>query len=398
MKFLKDLTLNIVSQAMFIAVQQLLLFPVFEKNLGQSNFGWFLLIYGIFNVFTVTIATSFTNLYQKKFNKFVNELNTRVGYYSYYKKLLISFLVLSIFFSISVYVTQIDLLNYILIASLVILTASRMFLMVWYRVQKRFSMILIVNLLLSSMYACLYFTSIDSVIEVFIAFIIIELITNIFIYILNKVKFINLLNSKIENFEFISLNFLMISGFSASLMNYSDRFIINFLLGASSITVFYIATLPTKLMLFPFNMISSVILSYLANTENINKTLKNKVIMFLPVVFISVFIITYFIGIVIIQIIYPQYINEVLDIYLYVTLTFGFICVDYIIRSFLLKYYSLLKKAMLDVLTLVMFLLLSITFNFLENSIVSIAIAQLVTFAIKVFIEILIFKKLDTNA
>lgn len=65
MKFLKDLTLNIVSQAMFIAVQQLLLFPVFEKNLGQSNFGWFLLIYGIFNVFTVTIATSFTNLYQK---------------------------------------------------------------------------------------------------------------------------------------------------------------------------------------------------------------------------------------------------------------------------------------------------------------------------------------------
>lgn len=398
MKFLKDLTLNIVSQAMFIAVQQLLLFPVFEKNLGQSNFGWFLLIYGIFNVFTVTIATSFTNLYQKKFNKFVNELNTRVGYYSYYKKLLISFLVLSIFFSISVYVTQIDLLNYILIASLVILTASRMFLMVWYRVQKRFSMILIVNLLLSSMYACLYFTSIDSVIEVFIAFIIIELVTNIFIYILNKVKFINLLNSKIENFEFISLNFLMISGFSASLMNYSDRFIINFLLGASSITVFYIATLPTKLMLFPFNMISSVILSYLANTENINKTLKNKVIMFLPVVFISVFIITYFIGIVIIQIIYPQYINEVLDIYLYVTLTFGFICVDYIIRSFLLKYYSLLKKAMLDVLTLVMFLLLSITFNFLENSIVSIAIAQLVTFAIKVFIEILIFKKLDTNA
>ena len=46
MKFLKDITLNIVSQAMFIAVQQLLLFPVFEKHLGQSNFGWFLLIYG----------------------------------------------------------------------------------------------------------------------------------------------------------------------------------------------------------------------------------------------------------------------------------------------------------------------------------------------------------------
>lgn len=397
MKFLKDITLNIVSQAMFIAVQQLLLFPVFEKNLGQSSFGWFLLIYGIFNVFTVTIATSFTNLYQKKFNILLDELNTRVGYYGYYKKLLVYFLILVIIFSVSICFTKIDLLNYVLLALLVIFTASRMFLMVWYRVQKKFTIILVVNLLLSSMYACLYFISINNVVEILIAFIIIEFIINIFIYLLNKVNFIHLINSKIEKFEMISLNLLMLSGFSASLMNYSDRFIINILLGASSITVFYIASLPTKLMLFPFNMISSVILSYLANTESINKSLKNKVLIFLPGVYIGVFIITYFIGIFIIRIIYPQYLDDVLDIYLYVTLTFGFICVDYIIRSFLLKYYSLLKKAMLDVLTLLTFLLLSIMFNFVENSISSIAIAQLLTFAIKVFIEIVIFIKLDTK-
>ncbi|WP_258534005.1 hypothetical protein [Staphylococcus saprophyticus] len=269
--------------------------------------------------------------------------------------------------------------------------------MVWYRVQKKFTIILVVNLLLSSMYACLYFISINNVVEILIAFIVIEFIINIFIYLLNKVNFIHLINSKIEKFEMISLNLLMLSGFSASLMNYSDRFIINILLGASSITVFYIASLPTKLMLFPFNMISSVILSYLANTESINKSLKNKVLIFLPGVYIGVFIITYFIGIFIIRIIYPQYLDDVLDIYLYVTLTFGFICVDYIIRSFLLKYYSLLKKAMLDVLTLLTFLLLSIMFNFVENSISSIAIAQLLTFAIKVFIEIIIFIKLDTK-
>ncbi|AVK72410.1 hypothetical protein [Staphylococcus saprophyticus] len=397
MKFLKDITLNIASQAMFIAVQQLLLFPVFEKNLGQSNFGWFLLIYGIFNVFTVTIATSFTNLYQKKFNILLDELNTRVGYYGYYKKLLVYFLILVIIFSVSICFTKIDLLNYVLLALLVIFTASRMFLMVWYRVQKKFTIILVVNLLLSSMYACLYFISINNVVEILIAFIVIEFIINIFIYLLNKVNFIHLINSKIEKFEMISLNLLMLSGFSASLMNYSDRFIINILLGASSITVFYIASLPTKLMLFPFNMISSVILSYLANTESINKSLKNKVLIFLPGVYIGVFIITYFIGIFIIRIIYPQYLDDVLDIYLYVTLTFGFICVDYIIRSFLLKYYSLLKKAMLDVLTLLTFLLLSIMFNFVENSISSIAIAQLLTFAIKVFIEIIIFIKLDTK-
>ena len=31
MKFLKDVLLNIISQALFIAVQQILLFPIFEK-------------------------------------------------------------------------------------------------------------------------------------------------------------------------------------------------------------------------------------------------------------------------------------------------------------------------------------------------------------------------------
>lgn len=84
-------------------------------------------------------------------------------------------------------------------------------------------------------------------------------------------------------------------------------------------------------------------------------------------------------------------------IYIYVTLTFSFICIDYIIRSFLLKYYSLLKKAMLDVVTLISFIILSILFNLIDNSLVSIAVAQLVSFAIKVSIEIFIFIKLDTK-
>lgn len=397
MKFLKDITLNIVSQAMFIAVQQLLLFPVFEKNLGQSNFGWFLLIYGIFNIFTVTIATSFTNLYQKKFNELFNELKNRSAYYSFYKKLLMCFLILTIISSVSVIINKIDIVNYILIGLLVVFTASRMFLMVWYRVQKKFSMILIVNFLLSSMYACLYFITINSVTEILISFMAIEFVINIIIYLLNRINIVVLINSKIKDFDLISLNFLMVSGFSASLMNYSDRLIINILLGASSITIFYIATLPTKLMLFPFNMISSVILSYLANTDNITKYLKNRVLISLPGVFISVFVISYFIGIIIMKIIYPQYIEEVFDIYIYVTLTFSFICIDYIIRSFLLKYYSLLKKAMLDVVTLISFIILSILFNLIDNSLVSIAVAQLVSFAIKVSIEIFIFIKLDTK-
>lgn len=43
------------------------------------------------------------------------------------------------------------------------------------------------------------------------------------------------------------------------------------------------------------------------------------------------------------------------------------------------------------------FIALSILFNLIDNSLVSIAVAQLVSFAIKVSIEIFIFIKLDTK-
>ncbi|PTK87725.1 hypothetical protein BUZ13_14320, partial [Staphylococcus gallinarum] len=89
MKFIKDVIFNVLAQAMFIAVQQLILFSVFEKNLGQKEFGWFLLIYGVFNVITVTIATSFTNLYQKKFSTFLNSFKKVNEYYVFYKIMII---------------------------------------------------------------------------------------------------------------------------------------------------------------------------------------------------------------------------------------------------------------------------------------------------------------------
>lgn len=394
MKFIKDIFLNVLSQGLFIAVQQILLFPIFEQRLGQGNFGWFLLIYGAFNVFVITVATSFTNLYQKMFNIFIDEVKTKTAYFSFYKILLLYFLFISILFSISILITNLNSFEYLLLVFLVVFTASRMFLLVLYRVQKKFSIILLINIVLSFMYASLYFFNINEVSDILVSFVIIELIINLIIFLVSKLKISKLIKSKIEKFDFLSLHFLLISGFSASLMNYSDRFVINILLGTSSIAVFYIATLPTKLMLFPFTMVSSVILSYISNTEQITKQIKNKVLLSLPLVFFVVFSFSYFIGLFLIEFLYSNYLNSVKEIYFIVTITFGFICMDYIIRSFLLKYYSLKKKAFLDTTTLILFVILSVIFTALVPNIISIAFAQLITYLLKFSVELVIFMKL----
>lgn len=394
MKFIKDMLINILSQGLFIAVQQLFLFPNFEQSLGQGEFGRFLIIYGYFNVLVITLNASFTNLYQKKFNTFDQELENKSALYTYYKKLLLYITLVSVMFSISIWVFHIDEIEYVLIYLLVLFTSSRMFLLVFYRVKKEFMKILYVNLVLSSMYILLYFLPIESVKDVLLCFVVIELLINAVTYLLVKVNVVALFKTKNYYFEASSLTFLLISGCAGSLMNYSDRFITSFLLGASSVSIFYIATLPTKLMLFPFTMISSVILSYIADTEKITKRIKKRVLMLMPIVSVVVFGISYFVGYILIFLLYENYLEAVKPIYLFVTITFGLICADYIIRSFLVKYYSLKRKALIDTLTLIFFVVLSMILSIFSHSLVMIAVAQLVTYSIKLSVQLYIFSKL----
>ncbi|MCD8900650.1 hypothetical protein K2V49_10255 [Staphylococcus gallinarum] len=397
MKFIKDVFFNVLAQAMFIAVQQLILFPVFEKNLGQKEFGWFLLIYGVFNVITVTIATSFTNLYQKKFSTFLNSFKKVNEYYVFYKIMIVYIGIFCIIGIIGAFVFKLGFIIYLLLMLLIIFTTSRMFLIVWYRVHKNFTKILLINSVLSLLYAFLYIVNITTITQILLFFVVIEILINGLVYLICKIRIKDLIKSKNLNFAHADLNFLMISGFAGSLLNYVDRFIITALLGASSVTIFYVATLPTKLMLFPFNMLSSVVLSYLASSEKLKRSLKIKILISLPFILLIVFISTYYIGIVLIQFLYKQYLNDITHIYSIVTITFGLICLDSILRSFLLKFYSIGRKTILDVITLIVFVLLSIIFVFYFKSIVSIAVAQLLTYTLKVLVEVIILSRLEVE-
>ncbi|MCC3712436.1 hypothetical protein LLP58_00005, partial [Staphylococcus hominis] len=97
---------------------------------------------------------------------------------------------------------------------------------------------------------------------------------------------------------------------------------------------------------------------------------------------------------ILIKILYYSYINDIKDIYFIVTLSFGLICLDFILRSFLLKYFSIGKKAIIDISTLVIFFILSYLFVIIFNNLVSVALAQLFVYIIKVIVQLLIFVKL----
>ncbi|QHW35960.1 hypothetical protein GZH82_00460 [Staphylococcus ursi] len=397
MKFIKDMLINILSQGLFIIVQQVFLFPNFERTLGQNHFGRFLIVYGICNVVIITINTSFTNLYQKNYHMFGNEFEGKKALYSYYKKLLGYILAVSIAGLIALFYVDISFLTYFLLVLLILLTSSRMFLLVFYRVKKAFMKILKINMILSLFYITLLFIDMHNINEILFYFVMIEFVINVFTYVLVKVDLRMLLVVRNKSIENSALVFLLTSGCVGALMNYSDRFIINYLFDASSVTIFYIATLPTKMLLFPFTMISSVILSYLANTDAITKNVKRRVYIILPLIIGMVFILSYFLGLILIRMLYVDYVESIENIYIFVTMTFSLISADYIIRSFLVKYYSLKRKAILDTLTLVLFMLLSLVLYTISQNIVVIALAQLLTYGIKIIVQLIIFNRLETK-
>ncbi|MBL0848267.1 hypothetical protein JI668_11360, partial [Mammaliicoccus fleurettii] len=193
------------------------------------------------------------------------------------------------------------------------------------------------------------------------------------------------------------LNVLLISGFAGATMTYSDRLLITYLLSGSAVSIFYIATLPSKMLLVPFNMLSSVILSYLADTDVINKKLKKTMSYTMPILCIFIFLISYFVGILIIKLIYPSYLTDIKSIYLIVNISFSLTIFDFVIRSFLVKYFSLKIKAIIDVMALCLFIILSLFFFTIYKNLFSIAFAQLITLLLKVTIEYIIFIRLKED-
>src|SRR5699024_8988433 len=117
----------------------------------------------------------------------------------------------------------------------------------------------------------------------------------------------------------------------------------------------------------------------------------------MPILCIFIFLISYFVGLIIIKLIYPGYITDIKSIYLIVNISFSLTIFDFVIRSFLVKYFSLKIKAIIDVMALCLFIALSLLFFTLYKNLFSIAFAQLVTLLLKVTIEYIIFIRLKED-
>ena len=397
MKFLKDILLNIISQSIFVIIQQFILFPKFESIIGSYNFGQFLVLYAIVNIIAITVSASFTNLFEKNYNFIKTSVESEKYFYFYFRKLLVILMViffplviLGIILTFNIYIS----LSVFLLASVM---ACRLYILVKFRIKQEFKNIMFINLLLGFLYIFIYLFDSLNILNILILFSVCELIILILLIFILRINITLILNSSINEKIGIDILYLIISGFSNSITNYLDRFIISLLIGPSSVTLFYIITMPSKLLLFPINMASSVVMSYLSNFENLTNKVKRLVLFATPLLLIVISLSSYIFGIHIINLIYSSYNNVFGTIYILSTITFSLICIDSLLRSFIIKFYETRLKMNLDIFTLLCFLILSFILVFFNRSLVSIAISQLISYTFKNLIQIYLFYKIKTS-
>lgn len=400
-RFLKDTTLNMFTNFLITFALQLLFYPIINESIGQVEFGLFLSLIAYVNVFSITIGSSYSNLYLRNYNEYDRNGSSFYAFKIYYKKLVqTSVLILIILFIISATLFDISLKILVILELTCFFMTNRTYLISWLRARLNYKAISVFNLCLSLLY--LLFALIFSykhLMNVFLTFMLIEIIITLFIiFLIKKDNKTNKLNNKLPiDFDNKGIIFLVCSTLSSNAMNYIDRWIISILLTPASIPIYYAGSISIKIFSQPLNILSTVVFSYVSNMEVVKKKNKLLLLTITPIFSIVILILGMIIGPIVINVLYTSYYSAAMEIYWIICIAYSLTAMDYIFRGYIMKFYPLKFKAMIDVFAMIIFIFSAIVLTFLFENLFGIAIAQLIAFSIKNIIQYIFIAKLPNN-
>ncbi|WNF90841.1 lipopolysaccharide biosynthesis protein [Vagococcus fluvialis] len=264
-KIIGDMFLNLVSSLLLTSVLQLAVYPILSHNNLVSDFGNILTITGICNAIGIMFGVSLNNLLLLKNNEFEREVIK-----STFLKLTITSTILCLLISqISMlpFISFLKTNNYLIMTIYILLLMFRSFLTVFYRINLNYKLIVKHTIITSLGYLIGLF--LYKILNIWgLIFFTGELFSLLFLLMtvpikINKNDFYLPININIRN-DFV--NFFIASAI-ANLMLYLDRLLINPILGASQVAVFFAASVIGKLLSLVMQPFSSVMLSYLSKEK-----------------------------------------------------------------------------------------------------------------------------------
>ncbi|MDU0445015.1 hypothetical protein QVA46_00010 [Staphylococcus haemolyticus] len=264
-KFLKDSSLNIISNLIVVVVIQLIAFPLINKDVNSSQFALLIVLYGIAIVIATSLGNTLNNvrlLHREGISEIERETIFTRGF------LIILVFNLIIFTGISIFYSHKFDINLILLILFSLLLTSRYYLNVYFRENLNYTHILLVNIFVFIGYliGLLIFKFVLPLYS--IVFLLGEILGFIFLY--KKTKFLSYIKGspiinklKVKRILHDFVNFTLINVI-INILNYLDRFILLPIIGPMLVNVYFIASTASKMIGLVTTPMNNVILSYLS--------------------------------------------------------------------------------------------------------------------------------------
>lgn len=267
-KISSDLILNIIASFIMTGVSQIVVYPFLSNKLGSMAFGSLLTLMGLSNAIGVIFGNSLNNIKLLKQHQY--EESDKKGDF---KRLLLisqSIIIISIIIVSIIFKKQISIIESILLIIVTIFTMYRGYMNVYYRIDLNYRNILMHMTITALGY--LIGILVYRLIRVWpIVFLCGELAAFIFALLTTRYRLESYERTLFYNETKKDFIQLALSNTMANLLLYLDRLLINPILGAVNVSVYFIASIVGKTLGIVLQPVSSIILTYISKVEKVDK-------------------------------------------------------------------------------------------------------------------------------
>ena len=353
--FFSDMILNMIGFGIYIIAQQILLLPILAKIVDDTVYSNIVLYISILNVVCNVTGGEIGNVRLVRDSAY-KEKNVHGDF----TRILLSIspIITVIVFPILIYLKY-SIIGSILYTLTILMANVRLYATCFYRLEQKFNKVIIQNIfyLFGIILSLILFKFIGNI---YLLLFIPECVSLIYALknsdlLIMGLKKTNEMKKTIRKFGGLGFVSLL-----TNLMNYFDKFLIYPMFGATSVAVYYAVNSMSKIASLITNPMSSVILSWVANSDekkNKKKILKMTLISNIPILLV-VTIITIPLTYIALRILYSQYMEDALVLIIPIAITTAFGTSATLIKSVLLKYSNTNNLVITYILYFVIFAIL----------------------------------------
>lgn len=386
-RFMLDVLLNIIASAFPILVLQLIVLPIFGRELGDTQYGLVVTLVSLYTLLSLPFGNVLNNmrlLLNKDYeqNKVTGDFNVLLT-----GSIIISSLILML--GTIYYEGTFSIISISLIIIISCINILREYLIVSFRINLNYKAILINSLILGIGY-----------IFGIIVFYITDYWQSTFILGSGLSLFYITRNSNLLKESFVTTNLfkvttyksivLFCSIFLKNTLSYADKLLLFPLLGPTTVSIYYTATILGKIISMMITPINGVMLSYLTKTEKIR--IRNFILIIVLTVIVGV--IGYFVTILVshslLYFLYPNWAAESMEL-IYITTASAILEVmSSVIQPFILRFNNINWQWLISITNVFVYTICAFLFYDLYG-LVGFCIGILVANVFKLILMILIF-------